>query len=690
MSVLPAPEPLEHPPGDPEAVFDLVADLTAGAARLDELAAEVGAARGRVPEWQGADADATAARADAVARVAVRAGEALRTAAARLAVHAECWRDVRRRVQSLRAQQEDDFAVARVRVATPMDPTGWTGDGPASAVEELEAAERGRRAAHTALRADLEEDAAVTGRVLAGATAGIDGGAGSASEWRVLASLAAELPHWAAGELTWRGRDLARRFLEGSYAPEDVEELAREAAGFASLPGFGAGFFTETGSDRAALLFEQIGSGRVPPDGAFASLLVHALSTLGRDGAGLVVLRDLLAPSTGSDAAVVGTAAVLALGARRGVPGPPPQVLAGWGRDLLARERTEGERWSVGARPAGMSPATADPLALVLGALVAEGAGGPAVDLLGAPGAWAGLLRRSWDDQGLVLSDLIELAGAVRTAAAGSVLRGALVQLGTGLVDGDPDNWMVNRAVVETVSPALSAGLVTHLSDLTGLLMVGVEGVVPDDAAARALHGLGYVSVEPAAAATIESALRNWRGDQWAGPGAGDLPVALPSVAVPASFIAVREFGQRLVYVIECFERQDRAARRERIWEATVGLASQLSGRRVPLLGQLVSAAETVLQRTAGWDGRYENGPDRGLRFDAASAAADARAHLDSSDEARAEAVAREAAAAFDRTSRVLRAVDPPEPPRSTFIQALVEGMGVPGRVGGRTTRPGE
>jgi hypothetical protein len=679
MSVLPLPEPLEQPPGDPQALVDVAADMTAAARRLEDLAAEVGGAPARVPGWRGADAEAATARTAAVAGVSARAAEGLRTAAARLIEHADRWQEVRGRVQALRAEQDEDYAVARIRVATPFDPCVWGVEGADMAVlEALETTEENRRRVHASLLADLAADTAATERALAAATAGIDGGAGSAARSRVLVHLTAEFPAWARTELAHRGRTFAGRFLHDTLTPEEIEELATEAAALALLPGFAAGFFAAAGLAGTAVLFESIGTGRAPADGVFAGLLVRVLSGLDRDGGGVAGLAGLLAadgPAAESDALVAGVAAVLALAAQREAAGPPPGVLLSWGRDLLARERVVGGRPGIGVRPAGMSPTTADPVALVARGLISQRAAGEAVQLLREDGAWAGLLHRAWDDGGALLGELVQLAGTATTA--GPILRRGLEELGTGLHGGRPDGWVVDATVVRSVAPAFASALGAHVAELVDLLMVGVNGNASDEAA-RALQGLGYLSVDPSAATAIEAALRDWRGVQPGGldPRGGE--VALPAVAVPAAFFAVREFGQRLLFVLDYVEKKEDAERRERIWDATVGVAAQFAGGRRPLLGQFVGALEAVLARAVGWDGRFETGTDRGLRFDAGSAATEVLGYVDPADESLAAAVAREAVMGFMRAAEIVRVEVPPESPGETWRETVLEGAGFP------------
>lgn len=691
MSVLPAPAPLEQPPGDPRAVLDLAVDLTAAARRLEDLAAEVGGAVARVPEWHGADADAAATRAAAVAGVASHTGEALRTAAARLAEHADRWQDVRRRVQALQGQQDDDFAVARVRVATPFDPAGWGHE--ATVLEDLVAAENGRRRAHADLLESLSDDAAATGHVLSAATAGIDGGTGSGSESHVLAHLLPALPGWAVDELAGRAQEAADAF-GGAATLAEWERVAAAAMPYASDPRFAEALLGQLGVSGFTLLLDTVDHEDLGAGSEVALLMAVVLGAArplpgGRRPADRVLAARYVDPDDPSglpDDIARGMAVIATAGAARGV-GPAPAVLASWGRQMLQREEARGPL-SDRLRSLADDGADGDPLQVFLGAVGRSASADAAVAILGSRHDWAHLLARSWPDGGTALASAAGLVGRVPGAAGEAALRSALEALGNGLEDrGDPDGWTVDRDVAGTVAPALGGALADRADVLTGLLEVGVHGHATER---TALVGMAYLSLAPEATAAISAALDEWRAVR---PGAVapvgvasvGVEVLLPAIAVPSAFVAVRDHGRRLDHVLETHDRKASAERRASMWNGTVGLAVKLSAfSRVPFVGSVLGSLEDVAARSLGVDGRWEAVTDDGLRLGAAVAAAESVVALGVDDPAVVEAVIHQAASAYLRTGDVLGGTKPPRPSDETLSERLRNTDGGPHRTAPR------
>ena len=160
------------------------------------------------------------------------------------------------------------------------------------------------------------------------------------------------------------------------------------------------------------------------------------------------------------------------------------------------------------------------------------------------------------------------------------------------------------------------------------------------------------MTVDREAAASVEGALTEWAAarpqDLEASTGADPLP----AVAVPAAFLAVQEYGQRLSYALDGFELQEEAESREAWWNWTGGLVlegvSYLPVKPVALVADVVGAYAPVL---LDLDGTFEQAPDRGLRHGAGVAGANALATLPPDLAARADAVRAQSEAAYRRAA---------------------------------------
>ena len=668
MTVLPAPVALDEPPGTPETLDHTAADLAGAARHLDELATAL--ATTSAPGWRGADADALAARCQRVSSVAVDVSHALGRAARRCAEHAELWRATRGRIAALRDEQARERAYAQARVALPFDAAAPTAAGPDDVLAELAASEDRRRSEHGALRARLAEDAELTAGVLTSAAADVGVRGGSAGSAATVASLAARLPGWGAPQLARLGRRLGEELLGNSA---DVEALAQEALTAATGAAHASAMLTALGPDGVRWLLGWVAAGHVPPDGALVRLLAASLADLGRSG-GPAWLGDLLADAGDAVPVVVpGLAAVLAVSRRHGVQAAPAAVLVAWGRSLLAAERATGVPAGAHPRPVGSDPSTADPVALVVEAVLRSGAPESAAELLQRSSDWTALLSRGWDDWGELLGELVVLAAAAPPEQARTALRSGLVALGTGLADGHADGWPAWDLLVAGLAPSLMDALGRHVDVLTAPLWVGATGVV-DPVSELALRGLSRLSVEDLAAfARLTGALERSVALR---PGAlGALPDhALPVIVLPAALVAVNEHGWRLLHAVRENAAEDAAASRAAAWDHSIGLLLALCGGRGPLTGMVVGAAEAGVTRLTGFDGHRVSRPDVGPRLSHWHAVARVQPLVGVEDPMTRERVAVEASRAFARTGNLLGVPVPRSTPDVSFWRAVLEG----------------
>jgi hypothetical protein len=350
----------------------------------------------------------------------------------------------------------------------------------------------------------------------------------------------------------------------------------------------------------------------------------------------------------------------------------PDDVLVGWGRGLLAAELTTGVPSGAHLRPAGSDPSTADPLHLVVEALVRHGAPGSAADLLQRTSDWTALLARSWDDWGSLLGDLVEQVGAAPADQARTALRSGLIAIGTGLADGHADGSAAWDELLTGLAPSMMGALAGHVDVLTVPLLVGATGVV-DPASETALRGLARLSVEDDAA--FDRLARALDASVAVRPGEiGELPHrSLPVVVLPAALVAVRNHGPRLRHAVRENAEEDRAAAKAATWDSSVGAVLQLAGR-APLTGMAIGAAEAAVTRWTGFDGHRVSRPDDGPRWSAGDAARRVLRLVATEDEATRERVVVEAARAFVRTEEVLRVPAPRSTPDVSLGRAVLEG----------------
>jgi hypothetical protein len=678
MTVVPEPVPLGMPPGDPAALEDFVEDVAGTAYRLALLSTCLTGRAASAPGWRGADAFAAAAQVGVVAALAEELSGAVHAAAHRLRVHHECLTRTRRRVAALRAQQDEDFAVAWGRLADLPDPAMALQSDAAVAVavvEELEAAEAARRRERDRLLEELADDAAATARALTESCSVVGGRGARGDGDRVLAHLAAELPGWGNRELAARGAELAAALVGGPVTPEELNALARGAVAYAGTSAFANALLRGLGWEGVRHLLALLGFntlGSVPP---VAHLLASAFGAAVADGGrgqvqavlGATYLHAEDRDGT-SDEIATGMAVVLAAGASSATGGLRPVTVAAWARQMLLREHAKGAIVGIGSLPQGWTAELSDPAALAISILADRGEPGVAAALLADRHVWQALLSRFWGDGGAALGDVVEQAGRDPGAAGSHAVRTGLEVIGAGVFEGDPSDWTVSRNTVAVVSPALGRAVAAHVGVAVEALWLGVDGRV----AGRedAVRGLGYVTIDRNGAAAIERALYGWSRAQLSGL-EGTSPLSpLPAVAVSSAYLAVQEYGQRLAHALHGFEQQDDAENREWFWDHTFALLGQLPS----WWGVAGGVAEGYVAIALGMDGTWDNGADHGLHFDRETAAESMVADLSPDRAVDADALARQARAAFDRTARLLGRPQAPESPDEDYVEPFLDG----------------
>jgi hypothetical protein len=667
MTGMPEPVPLDPPLEDIGALEDVVEGVAGAAYWLTVLGGELSGPAASAPGWLGGDAAAAAAQVGAVAGIARECAAGVGVAAHRLRLHSELLRDVRRAVAALRSAQDDDFTAARQRLNAMGDvgPVAMT-DAPErlAILERLRTSEAARRSRHAALLEELAHDVATTAAVLADASA-LVGGQGSRGDGeRVLAHLAAELPGWGERELAARGEALAEALRE-AFPVSEQEELARRVLALAGSPAFAEALLRTWRCDGVREALRDLGDGVLARDGAVAQMVAMVFgSALSGGEPGHLLERVLSAlyvdaaeTDRDRDLVMYGMAAVLGASTALRSGGLQRRTVLGWSRQILAREHALLD--GVGQREYPWAGFAVDPLPAVLGALEDLGSPSAAAEVLSEPATWSLLLGRPWADGGSALSGVVALAGADSGPDGERATRLALEGLGSGLADGDPEGWTVDRGTATAVSPALASAVVQHVTVVAGVLCLGLDGELRGRAG-DLLRGLGYLTLDDGAARTVRTALADWVRTQ---PVPAELtcdPVPWPLVVVPSAFLAVREYGQRLAHALHGFEQQAEAQHDERIWNWTAGLLAN-SPRRTA-----AAAAATIVTGYAAMatdnDGWWENGLDDGPRFDRDDAAAAALRLTPAADDGVRRAVAGSARAVFDRTGEALGEPRPPVP----------------------------
>jgi len=678
-AALPNPIELAMPAGDAEALTD-VARAAARAARcLTDVDDRLIGAAVAAPGWLGDDAAAAAAQVGAVVDLVRAAAGTVLPAAGRLSRHAERVLECRRQVEALRAEQREQFREAHARWAQVENlPMQLMNDGPGvrAIVDDVEAGEASRRRRHTALLEELEDDAAATARVLADSCAVVGGRGASGDASRVIAYLAAQLPGWGELELARRGRALAERLIGQATGEERVQDAA-DATPFADQTVFANALLAGLGPEGVIYLLTFLGNNEFGVDSSVARLLAAALGAAVPSGGSQDLVGDVLRAEYvqaddrygNSDTIANGLAMVLV--ASRSMPsgGLQTSTLAEWSRQLLLREHEQ--RAPAGRGSVEGAPEVSVPTELAVSILADRADPDVSAALLTDPRIWEALLQRFWGDDGVALGEVVLAAGRATGEAGAVAVRAGLQLVGADLVPGDPSDRTVSRATVDAVSPALARAAAGQVQVVVDSLSVGVDGRLGDRE--DVLRGLGYVTLDPTAAAAVDRAVDDWsRVQPTALDGTGPLR-PLPAVAVPAAFIGVREYGQRLAYALDGFEAQHDAENAESGWNCTVGLPAAIAGASRSPWGTVIGLAEGYGKIIFGADGTWENGVDGGMRFSGDDAAAGALAALAPQDAAAAEALTRQARAAYERTMTALGTPRPPTSPESDLLAPLVD-----------------
>lgn len=682
---MPEKIPLEMPPGDPDAVADLVRGIRFAGRCLASVDVRISGPAADAPGWLGDDASAAAAqviRLDGLVRAAF---DAVTLAAGRLAAHAELLLESRSRITALRHEQDGQFSEASRRWGNLPDlqlqimTGGWEAR---AIVHELEAGEVSRRRRHTAVLEELEDDAAATARLLVDSCAAV-GGRGRRGEANVvLAYLAAELPGWGDRELGRRARALASGLTDGT--PDTKSRAASDAAAFAGSSAFATALLAALGVDGVTYVLRDLGGGRTDAsDSPVARVLAAAFGAadLGEATGGSVrsVLDAEYVRAEDRLEAVreVATGLAMVLSAGRSAPsgGVATGTVARWSRQFLRWENEN--RDTIGTRSPNRGAEVGDPTGLTISILAERADPGVSAALLDDATVWEAALRRVYDDGGAALGELVAQAGQESGERGDRVLRMGLATAGAGLAGDDPMAWTVNRQTLAGAAAGFGDALGAHVDVSLHALTVGVDGHLqrsqPD-----VLAGLGHVTLDRGAAAAIEQALSAWarvRPEALAG-------TAPPAAAVLGAYVAVQEFAQRTDHAMDALEDQAEARAKQSLEKYTWGLLP-VAAQGPP--GVVLGGLENGKSMWLHLDGTWHDRPDRGLVLGREEAAALARTALEPQGVDQERAVIREARAAFDRTAASMPVREAPTSPETDWRTAVLDaGSDVPGERTGR------
>jgi len=685
-AVLPDRLPLDLPEEDPAALVHTIEAVSGAAFRLGLLDVHLAGPAATAPGWLGSDAAAAAAQIGAAAGLARDIHGALTLGLQRLDRHAELLDHVRARIAVLRAQQQEDYDVAAARLAVlvsaPRPPGSLDAPAPVVALrDELDAAEVARRREHAALVDELRSDALETAHALSAATTVVGGTGRRGQEGPVLAHLAAVLPGWGDGELAARGTDLAHAILE-SPTLRGVQAPAGEVV-LASSPAFAGALLTALGPSGVRRLFYLLGIDGLTPDDPWTVLLATSLGAAPRTNVEADPVGEVLdAPYVGgdgdSDLVAVGLGSVLAASAALRSGGVPVRTVAGWGRQVLVREnelRAEfPDAYRAVDRAGGRWPGLVDPVAEVLRILARAQDPAASAVLLDDAGAWGALLGRpfpTYAGGGAGLRAVVGQALAATGPDGDTATRAGLQAVGAGLTGGDPAQWSAHWTTAEALRAPLVAAAARRPALVADVVLATADLRCLEGGEDTALRGLGYLSIDQGASAVLGNALARWAHQQPAGAvlRAEQVPVAAFAVG---SFVAVREYGQRLAHALHGVRLEEEAEARASNWAWAVDVLT------APLGGRLTGFANFVdpfAAHALDSDGTWDNGPDTGLVWNRADAAAAAARELQPPDPA---ATAVGAVTGYDRTTHALGLPLPPTPPRWSWQRALVQGAPLP------------
>jgi hypothetical protein len=668
-TALPGKIPLDMPLGDPEAIDDVVRSVAGAAHVLAVLAGDLEGPAATAPGWLGDDAAAAAAQIGRVRDLVREVGGAVLIATGHLSAHADRLREARRQVRDLEAEQDDDHAAAWSRwseLEVLRAQVQYDGAGAVAVVEELRASEESRRRRHAALLAEVEDDAAATARALVDACAVVGGTGRPGDDARALAHLAVLLPGWGEEALRDRAQALASD-LDSFLTPEDREDLVRQALPYAANEDFALAFLSALGTRGMAEVLGYLGEGIVGPESAQARLMATVLAAAGRvgdvraDAAEVLdaIYVDAIDPDATYDFAALGMAVVLAASVSLGPQGISPRTVSAWGQQIVQRDRMLGRTALERVNQLSEDAEPVDAVPIVVDLLARSQDKAAAAALLATPGAWDVLLTRAYDDCGLALGRLVEQATGEGVDSGSAAVRAGLEALGAGLEDNHPDGWTVNRATANAVTDALARGVGAHVDVVAEALRSLGE---PTTATEDLLNGLGYLTIGRDPALVVGKALAEWA--------AAAAPVTdeelfgwtgrLPSFTVPAAYLAVQEYGQRLAHALHGYEQQAIAERRALTWDWTLGLITTLLPDPVDMPVQIIV---DYLAIGLGFDGRWSNGEDHGLTFGQDEAVTSAIANLPADQRDSLDRIVFKAREAYELTVNVMGSPKPPEPP---------------------------
>ena len=601
--------------------------------------------------------------------------DAVTPAAERLAAHAERLLEARSHVRALRREQDEQFAEAwrRWGQVESLQLQVMTGGPDVRAiVADLEAAEASRRRRHAALLEEIEDDAAATARVLVDSCAVVGGRGRSGDPNRVVSYLAAQLPGWGDRELAGRGRALATRLTAGT--PGQKDEDASAALAFAGSTAFANALLAALGEEGVASVLRDLGNNLFGQDSAVARTLAAAFGAAVPGGGADNPVRRVLDAEyirADDDFAAAGTVAtglamVLAAGESTPAGGIGTRTVAGWGRQFLHWERQHRER--IGTRSAAWAPEVGDPTGLAISTLAQRADTDISAVLLADPVNWDAALRRLYDDGGAALGEVVAQAGREPGERGDRVVRIGLETAGAGLAADDPAVWTVNRHTLAGVAPGLGEAVRAHVDVAVEALEVGVDGHVRTGPA-DILAGLGYVTLDPGAAAAIQQALLDWAQVRPEALGSGGPQAPVPAPAVLGAYVAVREYAQRTAHALDALEDRAEAEAKQWWWQHSFHLLGELPGPVGVGLGLLEGYGSIALDTDGTWHDRV----DRGLVFGRADAAALARAAPAPEGDFPTHSVVQEAQTAFDRTAAVLGERQAPMSPKTNLWEPAVD-----------------
>jgi hypothetical protein len=602
VSALPEPVALDPQPGHPAALADLIDTVTGAAFRLGALGAHLSGPAADAPGWLGADAAAAVEQIAAVARLARDQHTGVSEALARLAFHHDLLVTARARVQALRTAQRENLTTAAIRLAAESDPLAQR-----VVLQDLETQEAGRRAAHAAVLAEVEADAAATAAVLARSTSAVGGGGRRGDAGQVTAYLAGQLPGWGDPELADLGRAAAINALTAPAGAVSAE-LTRSQS-LLGRPAFAVAFLSALGADQFLNLLKAAG---LPerPEGLPTQLatLVAAAVTTASDPAADPRLRAVLDVPLRRPP---DSAAAVALGRMARSGALPATYLA-----RLVPVLTLAEQADPGLRGDELGVAAGeDPLDDVLGALTGTRDADTAAAILADPALWPQFLGRTWSEGLTGLDGLLRLAtygaaGADVTATVLDAIGGVTRVMVDAVMSGCPETF-----AVQSLSPAIGHLVAAHLPVVTDTVVVGQSHASApsrpiDGAEKQLLRGLGMVTLDPIAREAVLRALvdATSAAPPAVGPGAQS-PAAYAHGGVFAamafgeaqqirhafySAVATAENNETCWSVITAPLGMISLTRFRRAWEALTGVTSFLGPHGVPLgdfLGQPATGA---------------------------------------------------------------------------------------------------